>query len=154
MRTAHLKPLMAAVLAAGLSTTAAPSLARSDPAPFPFDAAQLSGWWAESYNTNLACGPDNLRTTLQVDPVARRLEMKFDRQWQTALGPADHVGAKIVYASRRTLIIQYDHEKRLKKTGQPVEWELAVVAPGVYRWRDTEWQPGDVNTVVGIRCTN
>jgi len=126
--------------------------AASDPNPFPFDPAQLAGWWAESYNADLTCGPQNLRTTMRVDPVAKRLEMKFDRKWRTELGEVDHFGAEIIAATGRTLTIRYDNEKRLKKSGLPVEWELALVAPGVYRWRETEWGPGEVNTVVGIRC--
>jgi hypothetical protein len=129
------------------------SWAATDPSPFPFDPAQLSGWWAESYNTDLACGSKNLHTTMQVDPSSKRLEMKFDRKWKTELGEREHFGATIISATNRTLIIQYDGESRLKRSGKPVEWELAIVAPGVYRWRETEWQAGAVNTVVGVRCS-
>lgn len=135
-----------------LATVAGAVSAATDPEPFPFDPAQLAGWWAESYNTDVTCGPQNLRTTMRVDLAAKRLEMKFDRKWKTELGETDHFGARIVAATSRTLIVRYDNEKRLKRSGVPVEWELAVVAPGVYRWRETEWKPGEVNTVVGIRC--
>jgi hypothetical protein len=90
---------------------------------------------------------------MQVGVDGKRLEMRFDRKWKTELGETDHFGATIVSATTRTLVIRYDGETRLKRSGKPVEWELAVVAPGVYRWRETEWRPGEVNTVVGIRCS-
>ena len=127
-------------------------IAATDLTPFPFDPAQLAGWWAESYNTDTTCGPQNLRTTMQVDPVAKRLEMRFDRMWKTELGERDRFGARILSATARSLVIQYDGETRKKRSGEPVEWELSIVAPGVYRWRETEWRAGEVNTVVGIRC--
>jgi len=122
-------------------------------APFPFDLAQLSGWWAESYNTDLACAPENVRTQMLIDSQAKRLEIKFDRKWKTELGEMERIGAVIIAATNRTLTIQYDNEKRIKHNGKPVEWELSIVAPGVYRWRETEWPAGEVNTVVGVRCT-
>jgi hypothetical protein len=127
-------------------------LGASDATPFKFDRNQLSGWWAESFNTDLACGPDNVRTTMEVSPDGKRLEMRFDRKWKTELGETDHFGATIVSATSRTLIIRYENEKRVKPTGGLVEWELAIVAPGVYRWRETAWRSGEVNTVVGVRC--
>ena len=133
--------------------SATTSYAATDPSPFPFDRQQLSGWWGESYNTDLACGQQNLKTTMEISPDSKRLKMRFDRKWKTELGETDQIGATIVSATNRTLVIQYDGETRLKSTGKPVEWELAIVAPGVYRWRETEWKQGEVNTVVGIRCS-
>jgi hypothetical protein len=90
---------------------------------------------------------------MAVSADGKRLEMQFDRKWKTELGETDHFGASIVAASSRTLVIRYDGETRLKRSGKPVEWELAIVAAGIYRWRETEWTPGEVNTVVGIRCS-
>ncbi|HIV71037.1 MAG TPA: hypothetical protein H9903_08915 [Candidatus Aquabacterium excrementipullorum] len=124
------------------------------PSPFPFDPSQLSGWWAESYDTDPACGPQNLRATMNIDSVAKRLDIQFDRSWKTELGEKDRTGANILSATARTLVVQYDGETRTKPNGKPVEWELSMVAPGVYRWRETGWPPGQVNTVVGIRCAN
>lgn len=127
--------------------------AATDPSPFPFDPQQLSGWWAESYDTDVTCGPRNLRVAMQIDAVAKRLEMRFDRKWKTELGELERAGAKILFATGRTLVIRYDNETRKGSNGEPVEWELAVVAPGVYRWRETDWPPGEVNIVVGVRCS-
>jgi len=121
--------------------------------PFPFDSGQLSGWWVENYDTHAACGPDNPRTQLTIDPTGSRLEMRMDRTMDTALGAIDRLEATILKATSRTLVIQYDGETRRKSNGQPMEWELAIVAPGVYRWRETDWPPGEVNVVVGIRCS-
>ena len=134
-----------------LATTAA--LAASDPSPLPFDSQQLSGWWGESYNTDLACAPQNLKTTMRVDTTFKRLELRFDRKWKTELGESEGFGATILSATTHTLVIRYDNESRKKPDGRPVEWELAIVAPGVYRWRETSWPAGEVNTVVGIRCS-
>ena len=139
-------------LALSLLTVSTVSLAATDPKPMSFDRAQLSGWWGESFNTDLACDPENLKTTMEISSDGKRLEMRFDRRWKTELGEKDHFGATIISATSRTLTIQYDKETRKKTSGKPVEWELAIVAPGVYRWRETEWKPGEVNTVVGIRC--
>ena len=144
----HMKKLALSLLV--FSTVA---FASTDPNPFSFDRSQLSGWWGESYNTDLACSPENLKSTMEVSPNGKRIEMRFDRHWKTELGEADRYGADIISATSRTLVIRYDNETRKKSSGKPVEWELAIVAPGVYRWRETEWKPGQVNTVVGIRCS-
>jgi hypothetical protein len=141
------------LLLSALAAVASTALAVTDPKAAVFDPKQLSGWWAESYNTESACGPQNVRSTMEVDLKAQRLQMRFDRKWKTELGETDHFSAKIVSSTARTLVIQYDNETRRRRNGELVEWELAMVAPGVYRWRETEWRPGDVNTVVGIRCT-
>lgn len=136
----------------GLAACASFALAATDPQPLTFDPKQLSGWWAESYNTDITCGPQNLRTTMKVDLATKRLEMQFDRKWKTELGEKDRSSARIVSSTARTLVIQYENETRRKRNGQLMEWELSVVSPGVYRWRETEWPVGAVNSVVGIRC--
>jgi hypothetical protein len=82
----------------------------------------------------------------------KRLQLVFDRPWQTELGLLTQFNATIVSSTERTLVIRYDNETRKRRNGQPVEWELSIAAPGVYRWRETEWKPNEVNTVVGIRC--
>ena len=129
------------------------SIAATDPNPFPFDHSQLSGWWGESYNTDPACGPENLKSTMEVSSDGKRLQVRFDRRWKTELGEMEGISADIVSATARTLVIRYENETRKKSSGVPVEWELVIVAPGVYRWRETEWKQNAVNTVVGIRCS-
>jgi hypothetical protein len=141
--------ILFALLLIGFSQT---SIASTNSSPFPFNREQLAGWWAESYNTDLACGPQNLKSTMEISPDGKRLEMRFDRLWKTALGETDHTSATIISATSRTIIIRYDGETRLQSNGQPQEWELTVVASGVYRWRETDWKEGKVNVVVGIRC--
>jgi hypothetical protein len=147
------KSMKRTLLLVATTIVATTTFAVTNPTSFPFDRSQLSGWWGESYNTDFTCGPQNLKTTMEVSPDGKRLKMRFDRKWKTELGETDQFASTIISATNRTLVIQYDGETRLKKSGKPVEWELAIVAPGVYRWRETEWKPGDVNTVVGIRCS-
>lgn len=125
----------------------------TDPQPFPFDANQLSGWWGESYSTDRICGSENLKSRMELSSDGKRFHARFDRPWKTALGDLEGISADIVSATARTLVIRYDNETRKKSSGVPVEWELTIVASGVYRWRETEWKPGAVNPVVGIRCS-
>jgi hypothetical protein len=40
----------------------------------------------------------------------------------------------------------------MRSDGALIQWQLAMVAPGAYRWRDLSWSDRDVNVVVGIRC--
>ncbi len=118
-----------------------------------FSPEQLSGWWAESYNADLACGPQNLRVKHEFSKDGKRLNLRFDRKWKTELGKKDGISATILKSTQRTIVIRYDGESRRKQNGELVEWELSIVAPGVYRWRETDWPAGEVNNVVGIRCT-
>jgi hypothetical protein len=145
--------LKAAILSAVAMLLGVSCLAATISSPFPFDPSQLSGWWGESYNTDQTCGSQNLKATMRVDGPSKRLEMRFDRKWKTELGESEGFGATIVSATARTLVVRYDNEKRTTRNGQLQEWELSVVAPGVYRWRETSWPAGEVNTVVGIRCS-
>ena len=145
-----MKNTLLLVATAVVTTT---TFAVAKPTPFPFDRSQLSGWWGESYNTDLTCGPQNLKTTMEISPDGKRLKMRFDRKWKTELGEMDQSESTITSATKRTLVIQHDGETRLKKSGKPVEWELSIVASGFYRWRETEWKSGEVNTVVGIQCS-
>jgi hypothetical protein len=135
-----------------LAITLPLSAAAEDASPFPFDRTQLSGWWGESVNTAPACGFQNLKTAMEISQDGKRLAIRYDRKWSTALGTHDGASASIVAATSRTLTIRYDDETRRKASGKPVEWELSMVAPGVYRWRETDSPAGEVNIVVGIRC--
>lgn len=119
----------------------------------PFDRQQLAGWWAESYSSEPVCSKDNLKTTMEISPDGKRLEMRFDRKWKTELGEKDSTGATIVSATNRSLTIQYDGETRKTESGATQTWELIMVAPQLYRWRETGWEPGKVNIVVGVRCS-
>jgi hypothetical protein len=119
-----------------------------------FAPQQLSGWWAESYNTDATCGPQNLRVKHEFSNDGKRLRLRFDRKWKTELGESEGFEATVLASTERTLVVRYDGESRKKRNGQAVEWELSIVAPGVYRWRETEWPAGKVNTVVGIKCSN
>lgn len=127
--------------------------AASSPASFPFDSKQLAGLWVENYDTEPACAPDKLKMRMQFSRDGKHLDITYDRKWKTELGEKEGSRAIVLSASATTLVIQYEGETRLKRSGRPLEWELAVVAPGVYRWRETDWEPGRTNTVVGIRCS-
>jgi hypothetical protein len=64
----------------------------------------------------------------------------------------DKLHATIVRSTERTFTLLYDGEPRMRSDGAPIQWQLSMVASGVYRWRDTSWPDKDVNVVVGIRC--
>ena len=151
-RSSHITKLSATAWLLAFSQLAA-AQTTAQPKDLAFDITQLSGWWAESYSPTPACDPSNVRTRQVFSEDGKHLKFVLDRPWQTELGLATEVQATIVSSTRRTLTIRYDNESRKKRTGQPVEWELSIAAPGVYRWRETEWKPNEVNTVVGVRCT-
>lgn len=149
-RALNLIATVALLCVSGLAHPAAPP--STQPQGLAFPVSQLSGWWAESYSTRPACDAGNVRTRQVFSPDGKRLQFVFDRPWQTELGLLTQTGATIISSTERTLVIRYDGETRRSGSGQPVEWELSIAAPGVYRWRETGWKPNEVNTVVGIRC--
>lgn len=118
-----------------------------------FDSSQLSGWRAESFDDSEACAATNVRSQYIISRDGKRLLMKMDRKWKTGLGELDSVEATVLAASPRSLTIQYDGETRVDAAGKTVAWELVIVAPGLYRWRETSWESGKVNIVVGVRCS-
>lgn len=119
-----------------------------------FDPSQLSGWWAESYSTDPACGFRNVRTKHEFSEDGKRLVMRFDRKRTTDIGELEKAEASVLSSTERSVVIRYDGENRKRKDGRPVEWELAIVAPGIYRWRETSWEIGEVNAVVGVKCSD
>lgn len=121
---------------------------------FPFNAEQLTGDWAESYNNKLACSPDNLHFKMELNPKGKKLNILLDRMWKLDNGEnTDRYSAAIISATDRTLVIRYDNETRTRQDGSLVEWELSMVAPNIYRWRETGWGEDEVNSVVGIKCS-
>lgn len=148
-----MRTLLCRLLAATLLFASPLSRAALGPASFPFDPAQLAGVWTENASNEIACAPGKVQFRFQLDPVRQRLDIHLDRLQK--LGDreaADRYSAQIISATPNTLIIRYDNEQRLTMAGKTVEWELSVVAPGIYRWRATDWQRHEVNSVVGIRC--
>ena len=121
--------------------------------PTPFDAAQLSGSWSDSVNTSSVCEEARHFTRMQLSDDHQRLAIFSDRTWKSKLGETNRFAATVVAETERSLTIRYDNENRLDDQGKPVEWQLIVVAPGVYRWRQADWPEGKVNGVVGIRCS-
>ncbi len=118
-----------------------------------FDKTVLSGLWAESVNTQPACASDTLHFRFELSEDGKILSFKLDRMWQVANGKSvDKYSAKVLEATSRTMVIEYIDIDGLPD-GYPKAWELAFVSPGVYRWRATVWPEGEVNPVVGIRCT-
>ena len=145
--------LLCRLLAVTLLIASPPSRAALGPATFPFEPAQLAGVWAENASNEIACAPDKLKFRFALDTVHQRLEIRLDRLQK--LGDreaADRYSAQILSATPNSLTIRYDNEQRVTLTGKAVEWELTVVAPGIYRWRATDWGRHEVNPVVGIRC--
>lgn len=122
-------------------------------APFPFDETQLSGSWAESVNANSACDGARRLSRMQLSDDHRRLAIFNDRTWVSKLGETNRFAATVLAETERSLTLRYDNETRRTGEGKLVEWQLIFVAPGVFRWRETDWVEGKVNGVVGIRCS-
>ena len=121
--------------------------------PTPFDAAQLSGSWSDSANTSSVCEEARHFTRMQLSDDHQRLAIFSDRTWKSKLGETNRFAATVVAETEHSLTLRYDNETRLNAAGKLVEWQLIIVAPGVYRWRETGWPEGKVNGVVGIRCS-
>ena len=121
--------------------------------PTPFDAAQLSGSWSDSVNTSSVCEEARHFTRMQLSDDHARPAIFNDRTWKSKLGETNRFAATVVAETERSLTLRYDNETRLNANGKLVEWQLIIVAPGVYRWRETDWPEGKVNGVVGIRCS-
>ena len=119
----------------------------------PFDVTQLSGSWSDSFNTNSVCDQPRHFTRMQLSDDHVRLAIFNDRIWKSNLGETNRFAATVVAETERSLTLRYDNETRQDAQGKPVEWQLIIVAPGVYRWRQTDWPEGKVNGVVGIRCS-
>ena len=148
-----MRTLLCQLLAATLLIASPLARAALGPAGFPFDPTQLAGVWTENASNEIACAPGKLQLRFRLDPLRQRLDIHLDRLQK--LGDreaADRYSAQILSATPNTLIIRYDNEQRVTMAGTTVEWELSVVAPGIYRWRATDWPRHEVNTVVGIRC--
>ncbi|WP_290905897.1 hypothetical protein [Aquabacterium sp.] len=125
-----------------------------EPAPFAFDVKQLSGVWADSVDTEPACAMKNWHFRYEFSVDRKRLSIKFDREIDSGTaGKISQIDATVLSATARTITFRYDGEQRMNSLGKPVEWQLAMIAPGVYRWHATDWRPGQVNTVVGIQCS-
>jgi len=122
-------------------------------APIPFDATQLAGSWAESVNTVSVCEEARHFSRMQLSDDRQRLAIFNDRTWKSTLGTTNRFAAVVLAETERSLTIRYDNETRRDPSGKLVEWQLIIVAPGVYRWREADWAEGKVNGVVGIRCS-
>ncbi len=121
--------------------------------PLEFDTAQLSGVWAESYSTDPVCSASSAHSRFEFSPDKTHVTIVLDKEVETSLpGRKDRFEAEILSSTRHTLTIRYLNETRKGPSGDPVAWELAVVAPGVYRWRVTIAPQKAVNVVVGIKC--
>lgn len=120
---------------------------------FYFDVSLLSGIWSESYSTSEVCSPTNRLMRMQFSNDRREFAILYDKKNMTSLGEMDRINASVISSTTSSVVIRYENESRLKISGKPMEWELSVVAPGVYRWRETDWPQDKVNVVVGIRCS-
>lgn len=148
---------MRTVRAAGwLALVALSGSGLAQPAPeqgMAFDRSLLGGIWAESVDTTDACAMSNLHNTFELSADGKTLVFKLDRKWKIASGdPLERYSATVVRSTRQSLVIRYNADIGTLPPGYPTEWELAFVAPGVYRWRATEWPEGKVNNVVGVKC--
>lgn len=119
-----------------------------------FDRSLLAGVWAESVNTSPACAESNLHHTFELTTDGKTLNFKLDRKWTIATGQAvERYSATVVSSTKHSLVIRYNTDIGTPPSGYPIEWEISFVAPGVYRWRAEAWPEGNVNTVVGVKCS-
>lgn len=75
------------------------------------------------------------------------------RMHAKVIGDLDRIAAKIIASTTNILTLQYEGVTRRCDDGKLLERQLVVVAPGVYRWRETSWPPEVVNIVVGVKCS-
>lgn len=143
--------IRASTLFAAISLSACAS-APLQPPSLAFSTRLLDGWWSDNSSTSPSCSQEQPRVRYVFSADGTRVTLEFDRKWDTEIGEADRFGARIVSATDRSLVIQYDKESRFDPSGRPVQWELVVVGPSVYRWRAAGWPTGTVNVVVGIKC--
>jgi hypothetical protein len=158
MKTIHLSlsVLAIATFVSACTTTPSPSVAVPapvQPAGLKFAVAQLSGSWAESINTGPVCTNNEVRYRFEFAPDGRRVLVRLNRIHPTEIGDKDEIAATIIESTETTLTIAYGSETRRKEDGSLVQWQLAVVAPGTYRWRETSWPQQAVNVVVGVKCS-
>lgn len=90
---------------------------------------------------------------MQLSDDRQKLVIFNDRTWVSKLGETNRFSATVLAETDRSLTLRYDAENRRTADGKLVEWQLIFVAPGVFRWRETDWPEGKVNGVVGIRCS-
>lgn len=120
-----------------------------------FDREQLNGIWAENSSTNPACSSSNPhpRMRFQLSDDGKVLQVNLDRKTELNSGATvDHYSARVLRSNSYSLFISYNADTGDFPENYPKVWELAFVAPGVYRWRSDSWPEGRVNPVVGIRC--
>src|SRR5208282_2726344 len=119
-----------------------------------FDRSLLTGDWVESDNTDFACTSNKAHQRFELSEDGKTLVFKLNRKLLIATGKiVDQYSASVLLALPKSLIIEYNDTEGLPK-GFPKTWELAFIAPGVYRWRVTVAPEGHVNYVVGVRCSN
>ena len=118
-----------------------------------FAKSLLAGTWEESVSTDQVCTGKGATLKYDLSSDSKTLTVGFSKPIETDLGKVSSIRAKVVASTSRSLTIVYDGEKRLRSDGTPAQWELSVVAAGVYRWRETSWKDGEVNVVVGVRCS-
>ena len=125
-----MKCIFATLPLLALASTSA--FAAIEPTPFPFDVNQLSGVWADSVDTEPACAMKNGHFRYEFSSDRKRLAIQFDREIDSgAAGKVSHIDATVLAATARTITFRYDGEQRMNSLGKPIEWQLAMVAPGV-----------------------
>lgn len=119
-----------------------------------FDRSLLEGAWVVNSNTDYACTENKLHTRFKLSADGKTLKFIQDREWKLNSGKTvEHYSATVISNTNRVLTIKYNTDAGEHPPNYPKEWEMAFVAPGVYRWRATNWPRGRVNVVVGIRCS-
>jgi len=119
-----------------------------------FNRSQLSRLWVTSADTKIACSPEKSRSRYKLSNDGKTLLIKLDRKSKLNSGKiVSQFSASVVRSSRRSLFITYNLDAGKFPADYPKMWEMVFVTPGVFRWRASNWPKGQVNPVVGIRCS-
>mgnify|MGYP006864925270 CR=1 FL=1 len=88
-----------------------------------------------------------------MSPDGNTLVFKLDRKWKIATGNhVEQYSATVLSTTPWILTIRYNADIGPLPPDYPLQWEMAFVGPGIFRWRATEWRGDQVNTIVGVRC--
>ena len=134
-------------------TPSAKSLSLVQPQGLEFQVHQLSGSWAETSGTAPICTNNEIRYRFEFTQDPTKLTIRLNRLHPTEIGELDKINAIITASTASTLTFQYQGETRRREDGKLLEWQLVLVSPGIYRWRETSWPPQGVNVVVGVKCS-
>lgn len=143
-------PSKSPVRAAGAACVLAAAVVAS-PSAYAFDAAALSGLWAESQRGRYACTPDNRYQRFTLSDDGRTLTMFFDSRSKRL--PDASIRFEVVRAEEHSLLLR-SVVATAGASAAPVrtEWLLSLLGPGAYRWLQVRPRDDSRPAAIGVRC--